>query len=228
MSTVPDRLRERAADVATTLTARAIAEEVDTARGLGALSVLLVAAGSILALGPLGALTGAAVVGCWYAYSPEATFALGALLLAIAGLPSIDLALAGFGLFGVLLSPLLAAEESRRALMVFLVSLASCLAVAWLGLAWVGAAWGGALGLAVWVACVAYGLHRYSLLSTGVLGSTDHEDGDGSDAADLDESDHPDDHADTDDPDSSPRSIDSPDPMDTTGSTDLPSEGAFS
>jgi hypothetical protein len=218
MSTVPDRLRERAADVATTLTAGATAEEVDTARWVGALSVLLVAAGSILALGPLGALAGAAVVSCWYASSPETTFALGALLLTIVGTPSTGIALAGLGLLGVLLSPLFRVEEPRRALTVFVAFLAICLVVAGLGLAWVGTAWGGALGLAIWVACVAYGLHRYSLLATGVLGSTDPEEGDGSGAVDPDT-------------DSSPRSVDPNGSVDRTGSTassDATGEGAQS
>jgi len=227
MSTVPDRLRERVVDTASALGAMVVPEAASAPRWSGGLSALLVAAGSVLALGPLGALAGAAVVGCWYAYSTEAAFALGVLLLAVAGTPSVGFALAAVGLLGVLLSPLLAAEGSFRALMAFFVFLASCLAVAWLAFAWAGAAWAGALGLAVWVACVAYGLHRYSLLATGLLDSTEADDTDGSDAAngaddaaDLDGLDHTDDRADADDPSSSSRSTDSSDPIDTTDPTD--------
>ena len=221
MSTVPDRLRERVVDTASALGAMVVPEAASAPRWFGGLSALLVATGSVLALGPLGALAGAAVVGCWYASSTEAAFALGVLLLAVAGTPSVGFALAAVGLLGVLLSPLLAAEGSFRALMAFFVFLASCLAVAWLAFAWAGAAWAGALGLAVWVACVAYGLHRYSLLATGLLDSTEADDTDGSDdAADLDGLDHTDDCVDPDDPGSSSRSTDSSDPIDTTDPTD--------
>lgn len=185
MNVVPDRLRGTVAAAASDVDLAGVLDSTTDRKRIGALSVVLVAAGFVLALGPLGAVAGAVVVGCRYAYSTEAAFALGCLFLAVAGDPSLGTALVGLSLLGTLVGPVLALENSLRTLLAFLLALASSLLLAWLALVWGESVWAGAFGLVVWIGFCAYALHRYSLLVAGVLGSRTP---DGAEAADDPES----------------------------------------
>lgn len=125
---------------------------------------------------PLGVASAAAIVLAWYALPVVYTVALGHVLVAaltIDGFGTLTIVLVELGLFGILLTttPTLYDSGTVTSMTVFMLGLF----VFTFGIVFVTseALWIGALALLAVGALVSYGLHRYELVSLGLIeGST--------------------------------------------------------
>lgn len=145
---------------------------------LEVLAVLIAAAGFVLVgdLSPLGIVGGIAIVLLWLTLPIIYAVALGHVLvvvLTVDGFETLAIAVAELGLFGMLLAtiPTLYDRGAVTSMTVFVFGLF----VFVFGIAFVSseALWIGTLALAIVGALVAYGMHRYELVSLGLAeGST--------------------------------------------------------
>lgn len=138
---------------------------------LAAAGALLAAAGFALAGGPRAAIGGLGVVAAWAVAGHVYGFAVGQLLFVTLLEPAIDPRLGAIqlGLVGLLLAPSLAASP-RRAVGAFAVAGAGLVGVVAGVRDVAGALWPAMVALAATVALVGYVIHRYQLLTLGVVG----------------------------------------------------------
>lgn len=150
----------------------------DAARSLAGGAAAILAAVALVAIGgSLGVVAGLAVVGTWYALGPLYAFTIGTVaVVALAGqAPTTELAGPTLAVFGILIAPDLTTPRGRR------LAAGTVLGTALLGGLAVGTF---ALWDTIWItaglltavgAVVAYVLHRYDLIVTGVVSNPDRQ-----------------------------------------------------